>query len=215
MGEIFKVAGAIIASIGGAGAVLFGLSSWLGKVWANRILEKEKRVHTEQLEKYKSELSKQIEFARSENEKRVFISRVQFEKEFQIYLEIWEALFDLYLTTYNLFPVIDHIPSDEEKKLEEMKKRYEEYCTTYNTFSRIHNKFAPFYKKDLFEKLKSFRALTHTQGITFCMYVLEDAKMEKDVHRETYDNTKKLVGMLEDLQNDFREYLDSLKNVVC
>lgn len=38
----FKLAGAVLFSIGSAGAIIFALSSWLGKVWANRILERER-----------------------------------------------------------------------------------------------------------------------------------------------------------------------------
>jgi hypothetical protein len=40
--EVFKLTSAIFASVGGAAAIIFGLSSWLGKVWANRILEADK-----------------------------------------------------------------------------------------------------------------------------------------------------------------------------
>lgn len=39
---LFEIAGAALAAIGSAGALLFALSSWLGKVWASRILEKER-----------------------------------------------------------------------------------------------------------------------------------------------------------------------------
>lgn len=38
----FELAGTILFSIASAGAILFGLSSWLGKVWASRILERER-----------------------------------------------------------------------------------------------------------------------------------------------------------------------------
>lgn len=38
----FELAGAILFSVGTAGAILFALSSWLGKVWASRILERER-----------------------------------------------------------------------------------------------------------------------------------------------------------------------------
>lgn len=40
--QSFELAGTILFSIGSAGAILFALSSWLGKVWANRILERER-----------------------------------------------------------------------------------------------------------------------------------------------------------------------------
>lgn len=38
----FVLAGTVIFSVGSAGAIFFGLSSWLGKVWASRILERER-----------------------------------------------------------------------------------------------------------------------------------------------------------------------------
>ncbi|HEY8100913.1 MAG TPA: hypothetical protein VIF82_09165 [Burkholderiaceae bacterium] len=63
--KIFELASAILISIGSAGILLFGLSSWLGKVWASRILEKERnelsilkeqflKEHSEKVLTYKS-----------------------------------------------------------------------------------------------------------------------------------------------------------------
>jgi len=53
---VFKLVTASIASIGVGGAIVFALSSWLGKVWANRILESERHRFGEELEKTKKEL---------------------------------------------------------------------------------------------------------------------------------------------------------------
>lgn len=39
---VFETAGAALAAIGSASVLLFALSSWLGKIWASRILEKER-----------------------------------------------------------------------------------------------------------------------------------------------------------------------------
>src|SRR5262245_33897367 len=39
---LFEVVTATLMAIGSAGILLFALSSWLGKVWASRILEKER-----------------------------------------------------------------------------------------------------------------------------------------------------------------------------
>ena len=63
--QLFEIVGAVLFSIGSAGAILFALSSWLGKVWANRILEKERnelsilketflKEHSEKIMTYKS-----------------------------------------------------------------------------------------------------------------------------------------------------------------
>ena len=48
--DALKLVSAFLASVGGAGAIIFGLSSWLGKVWANRILEADRVKYQTQLE---------------------------------------------------------------------------------------------------------------------------------------------------------------------
>ena len=53
---VFQFITATLISIGAGGAIVFALSSWLGKVWANRILESERHKFEEELEKTKREL---------------------------------------------------------------------------------------------------------------------------------------------------------------
>ena len=53
---VLKFVTATIASVGAGGAIIFALSSWLGKVWANRILSSEKHKLESELEKTKREL---------------------------------------------------------------------------------------------------------------------------------------------------------------
>ena len=53
---VFKLITASVASISAGGAVIFALSSWLGKVWANRILGNEKHNLAAELEQTKREL---------------------------------------------------------------------------------------------------------------------------------------------------------------
>jgi hypothetical protein len=54
--SIFKISAGFLASVGSAGAIFWGLSSWLGKIWAQRILEKEKNKLATELEFAKREL---------------------------------------------------------------------------------------------------------------------------------------------------------------
>jgi hypothetical protein len=46
----------IVVPFGGASVIMLGLSSWLGKVWANRILEKDKLKYQAELEQMKGEI---------------------------------------------------------------------------------------------------------------------------------------------------------------
>lgn len=63
--DIFKIVTAVLGAVGSASAIMFGLSSWLGKVWASRILQKEKaaldRLSYEHQVKFSSLHEKQAE----------------------------------------------------------------------------------------------------------------------------------------------------------
>ena len=83
--EIFMVSGSILGSIGGAAAIIFGFSTWLGKVWANRILEQDKLKYTSELEKIKSQLQ-------NESQKQHLMFSLYFEGQFKLYNDLWVSL---------------------------------------------------------------------------------------------------------------------------
>ncbi len=86
--EIFQVSAAVISSVGGAAAIIFGLSTWLGKVWANRILEQDKLKYSSELEKIKNKLQ-------SESEKQNLMFSLYFEGQFKLYNDLWVSLSEL------------------------------------------------------------------------------------------------------------------------
>jgi hypothetical protein len=57
--EILEVALTVIASLGGGGVIVFGLSGYLGKRWADRALEKERHEYT----KLNMEFTQQLDLA--------------------------------------------------------------------------------------------------------------------------------------------------------
>lgn len=58
--EVWNIAGAVITAVGGGGVLVMALSSWLGKVWADRILESDKAKYQKEFAELKSELDKQL-----------------------------------------------------------------------------------------------------------------------------------------------------------
>lgn len=63
MEEVFQVAGAVIASLGGGALIVVACSHWIGGIWAKRMLQNERAIHAEKLEGYKKNstfLSKKI-----------------------------------------------------------------------------------------------------------------------------------------------------------
>lgn len=79
LNDVFEIAGAILLSLGGGSVVIFAFSSWLGKVWAERILAKEKAQQAQALEEFKQ----QLQDAAERQKMRLKKSELIFEKEFE------------------------------------------------------------------------------------------------------------------------------------
>lgn len=56
--ELFTYIGLFIASLGGGGALVFAMSGWLGKVWANRLMLETTHKYGKELKSLEAELAK-------------------------------------------------------------------------------------------------------------------------------------------------------------
>lgn len=95
--EIWRLILLVIGSIGGASVIIVGLASWLGKIWADRLLEKQKAVYAQDLEKLKQQLTieneqRKIYFDLTRNQSQRYT-----ETKFNLYLDLWNKLQDLKL----------------------------------------------------------------------------------------------------------------------
>lgn len=108
MKEIIEVAGVILATLGSGGVIVFALSSWLGKVWANRLMAREILQHSKDLETLRNELHRDIESYKIKLKK----SEVIFDKEIESASNL-VALIRGFLPT-NRYPNMDwHEACDE------------------------------------------------------------------------------------------------------
>ena len=108
MKEIIEVAGVILATLGSGGVIVFALSSWLGKVWANRLMAREILQHSKDLETLRNELHRDIESYKIKLKK----SEVIFDKEIEAASNL-VALIRGFLPT-NRYPNMDwHEACDE------------------------------------------------------------------------------------------------------
>ena len=99
----------VVSTLGGAGgaiATVYGLSKWLGKVWAEKLLENLKqenrkelaeiRAHSqEEIVKLQSALDRASKISQASVEKATNVTRTQFETEFNAYKQVFEALSDV------------------------------------------------------------------------------------------------------------------------
>ncbi|MCE5180851.1 MAG: hypothetical protein LLG15_03530 [Betaproteobacteria bacterium] len=56
--ELAELSGAVLVALGGGGAIVAGLSSWLGKVWAERLMGKERIAHDQALTALRAKLDR-------------------------------------------------------------------------------------------------------------------------------------------------------------
>ncbi len=94
--DVFKLSVAILTSVGGAALIIGAFSSWLGKVWASRILEKDKLKYSSELEKLKNQLQR-------EAQKHQLIFSLYFEGQFKLYNDLWLSLSELQEKVDNLW----------------------------------------------------------------------------------------------------------------
>ena len=82
--EIWSLAGAILASVGGAGIIICAVSGFVSARVAHHIDKK-----------YEQRLSKELERYKLSLEKHRYITKTQFDKEFEIYHELSKAFFSM------------------------------------------------------------------------------------------------------------------------
>lgn len=68
--EVLGVVVGVLASLGGGGAIVVALSSWIGKVWATRFMDQERAHHAQELEKLRGNLERQHRLLQGEIEKK-------------------------------------------------------------------------------------------------------------------------------------------------
>jgi hypothetical protein len=109
--EIWQTAGAVVLSLGGGGVIVLALSSWLGKVWAERILAADRAKYAREIEELRGSLERTTRLLQGEIDKTLFVTKTHFETEFKILREIWENVAVLRATMSDLRPSFAIVPA--------------------------------------------------------------------------------------------------------
>jgi hypothetical protein len=177
-----------------AGAIIIILSSWLGKVWANRILEKDKA-------KYKIQVDTLLQDLRTENSKELFVHRLQFEKEFEIYKELWVAVLELEKAIIPLTNDVSFSSISKEETHSEIRKAFKKL----NEIIFINR---PFYSSEIFEETYKITGLC--QKICKC-----DRRDERIENRpNTYKNERLWQVNTDELHSAAKEIKKAV-NILC
>ena len=218
MDDFWKTVLAIVAGMGGGGVVFGWLPSYLGKLWADRYMQKNEHEFKQNLEILRTDLTKQTEMYKAKVEGRVYISKVQFETEYNMFIKIFSLIFDFVTTSCDLFPAgLDTLPQDIEERKNVFIRRFEKFMKAYNEYSKIIETNAPFIEEKIYQALIQLRNDAYTIA---CMYpdikINPDPIFEKEnaeIALENHKKTQRFKESFERLKADVRAYLSTQKVV--
>jgi hypothetical protein len=121
--------------------VVVGLAAWLGKVWAGRILEKDRA-------KYQASMETLLADLRTTNTKELLVHQLQFQKEFEVYKELWIAALSLARAGSNFRTLQMGPPPSPDEIRQEIEASYGRLRDTV-----FDNR--PFYEPEVYEIAKA------------------------------------------------------------
>lgn len=223
MDNIFNIIWTGIISVGGLSAIIIGLASWIGEIWANNLAEKYKAKIEKEIENYKSEINMKLNKLDKIEEKALYISKVNFDNEYKIYMEIWPKLIECVNKTLMLYPQgIENVPIDKEELEKYKEDKYKQFADYYNDYASCINKYAPFYQENFFNDLNEIKKSCFFIGDQYKMYEFDvkynqsfvgsrDLVMNTKERKEIYQNEDKIINLKEELLIKIRTYLNGLK----
>ncbi len=226
--DVFRIAAAVIASVGGASVIVAGASAWLGKVWADRLMRQDIAKHNEVLSSLNSNLKKleaehQVRFSRLHEKQaevmatlydrlyhfNVSIQRLQFEYRHREIREDLDRKFYLNKREeWELVPGIHTLRSEESEWVNELSKITSELHLFYGT-NRLYLPKKCCALMDRFSSISAFVASSY-QNVALKdndgnLLVHLDVKKLWDAALET------IPALLSELEEEFRSTLGAEK----
>jgi hypothetical protein len=98
MSDILQTALVILGSIGAGGAIVLGLSGWLGKVWANRLMENDRARHAVELATLRASLDAETRARIASLESDLIVFRDKHLKTYQDKIMAYRGVMDIAAT---------------------------------------------------------------------------------------------------------------------
>src|SRR5690606_1781753 len=207
--DVASIAAAILVALGGGGAIVLLLSNWLGRVWADRLMQRERARHDSELERLRADLRQrsdaELERLRTNLGKTVHVHRLQFETEFTAYRDIWKELVEAKAMVLALRRMLDsYDPAENEQQ--RMQRRLAEFGSRYNAFAKAIEQYRPFYAQVVWDELFKLSVSMRHEAIDYQYKERDHSKY----WREAKANSEKIVNEIDLVCEAIRGRLASL-----
>lgn len=145
--DIVEVGAAIIASLGGGGAIVLGLSGFLGKLWADRALEREKHHYAGILQEAKSNLDKAANRYQVELDTLALAHKLRTTEEFSRLGSLWKHVAILSAAFNSAarqgFEIVPADPTERKQYKDELRQQFFEALAKAQNFFLEEKLFIP------------------------------------------------------------------------
>lgn len=199
---------AVTVSLGGAGAVLWGLSSFLSKVWVERILEKDRHKYSALLEEVRAEHDRATRRLQAGLEHAVYVSRAQFEVELAALREIWESIAEVRSRIVGLRPSGHFEPkvTDQDGALADFVQRRQAFVDAHLALVKAVDKQSPFVPVGIYSVVDALCLRSTQEKIQI--------EREKPFESDWYDRGDKAIAevmaLADDVSDRIRQRMASL-----
>ena len=204
LSTILSIAGAIIVSVGGAGAIICTVVKFCADMIANRLEAR-----------YEQRLSKELEAYKSNLESKTYISNARFDAEFSIYRNLSKA-FLVMIKAVNLIipPGIYYISSDADEQREIDRNNYEIANNAITDAQDILYENAAFIPEKIHNAYEELLLTGKKQLLIFedSLRYADNPQLcdESKVQRKDHQTTRDLNEKFHTLNVQIREYLSTL-----
>ncbi|MBN2711979.1 MAG: hypothetical protein JXR97_06025 [Planctomycetes bacterium] len=203
--DVVKVVAGVMASLGGGGAVVLAFSSFLGKLWSERLLEKERHEHRKEMQAMQQEGGELLEGLRIQANRDSLVHRLQFEKEFSLYEEIWGPLSNMALSLDVSRIVLFNTVASAENKTNRLHKTIKELDVFFEDYKRIVLSKKPFYPPELFDVLRKIEYLLADEYTDLLRSVSDGVfNGSPDAHKKMLETLKELNSFIDKVSEIIR-----------
>ena len=199
--DAFKICATILASLGGGGAVVFGLSNFLGKLWADRALQDDRQRYKQLNLQLENELHNASRRLQAELDKFGLVNKLRIEGEFQRLTQLWKSFANLSFAFNGISPLgFKLLPADQADRKAYFESQRKEFAKSLNNAQQL------FYEEMVFipEPIVGFAKTT-----------LEKALREPSIYAMFFDHyDPKIKGQYyEDFDKLLQGFMSGMSNL--
>ena len=204
MDKIGELVIAIIASLGGIGAIFCAVVYFISNFIAERLQKK-----------YDLKLNEKYEMYKADIENKTYISKTKFDAEFNLYRSLSKAYFDMVKNVSVMIPQgLAMVPADKEFKRKVDEEHYNVARASVVIAQDELNSNAPFIPEKFYEAYEEIRKLCGMQLSEFekrwnVGYIASQEEKES-LSAEAYERTGEISAKFKQLNNEVRLYLRNL-----